>query len=254
MLMHAASPAARIADRAVMVDDLLARPRPSADLRNLLAWSVAADPASPAPLLRQAAELAQQTVAQQARLTTQSWAYVNDKDTLASIDYRLGDARSAASSLTSAPWRTQPFGTHLAQFLDRTLRDHGTLTLAGDADSASAEPYTAPSIVIDHGVLRFTLAAPLDQGGRLYAVLYHGGAVAGVLFFRIPPGFSGAQILPLPWARTYPQTDPPPPLWTDGKASITPALYDRRGCFCEGEARMDPNFAPYVPDSALPPA
>ena len=78
-----------------------------------------------------------------------------------------------------------------------------------------------------------------------------GDARVGVVFFRLPPGFSGTQVLPLPMQRGVPGTAPPPAVWLDGASHIDVALFDRRGCFCKWP-EMGPTYAAFDPQWAVP--
>jgi len=125
------------------------------------------------------------------------------------------------------------------------MQDGGPQTL-GETGPA------APTIRLSDGVLHLTQAAPAPNGARLYAVLRGRDGLAGVLFFCLPPGFSGTQILPLPGSFGQPATSAPPPLWTDKATTIDVVLFDRRGCFCDWPA-MGPHFAAYIPEPGIRP-
>jgi hypothetical protein len=214
-------------------------------VRNAFAWQVATDADAPPLLLRWAEYLAGQARTEFRASRPKGWGWVNAADTQAVLAARLGDTIRAARIEAELPWQTQPFGSHLAMFLD-TLTHQGTPQILGDTGP------DAPSITLAGGVLHLTQAAPAPQGARLYAVLRGRGGLAGVLFFRLPPGFSGTQILPLPSSEGPPGTAAPPPIWTDSATTIEIALFDRRGCFCSWPA-MGPNFAAYTPDPELAP-
>ncbi len=243
--LHAIGHGARDGDRATLLQAAYRNPRLSPLLRYALAHAVANDPASPPLLLRWADVLDVQAKQRLRRDDTRSPYLPGLIDTEAVLNYRLGDAVRAARLEADAPWLRAPLGSHLAFFLDSVLHDSGPFVL-GDSGPE------APKITLSQGVLRLDQAAPAPRGARLYAVLRGRDGLAGVLFFRLPPGFSGAQILPLPSSQSAPGTSPPAPIWTDKATTIEVALFDRRGCYCDWPS-MGPNFAAYQPDPLLTP-
>jgi hypothetical protein len=82
-----------------------------------------------------------------------------------------------------------------------------------------------------------------SQGGEIYALLYRGQTLRGLLLLRLAPGFQGEQILPLPVKKGAPRAGPPDPFWTDGATRIAVARTDLSGCHC-GDAFMGPWFTP----------
>ncbi len=244
-LVHAASPTAHFNDRIFLAEGIAHRPRISPAIRNALAWQAATDPGSPPRLLQWSEILASQAVHQIREYNPKSWDAINAADTEAMAAYRLGERLRAVRIQAELPWQTQPFGSHLALFLDGLMRDGGQHVL-GDSGPE------APTITLGNGVLHLTQTAPAPNGARLYAVLRDRRGLAGVLFFRLPPGFSGTQILPLPTSKGAPATTAPPPIWSDSATSIDVALFDRRGCACQWPA-MGPNFAAYIPNPSVQP-
>jgi membrane associated rhomboid family serine protease len=244
-LFHATSTGAHFADRIVLAEGIARRPFISPAIRNAIAWQAVTEPGSPPRLLQWSAILASQAVRQYRKANPKSWDTANAADTEAMVAYRLGEHLRAVRIQAELPWLTQPYGSHLALFLDGLMRDGGQHVL-GD----SGPP--APTITLGDGVLHLTQAAPAPNGARLYAVLRDRHGLAGVLFFRLPPGFSGTQILPLPASKGAPATTAPPPIWFDSATSITVALFDRRGCACQWPA-MGPNYAAYIPDPSVQP-
>ncbi len=260
-LLHGASPAARLQDRLLLARDVRAGSALPAAARDALAFSIAYDPQSPSPLLREGALLAAQAVLRQRRLVPPpaSKPTVTARiaqarldsylDTAAMLEARLGGAGSAAESLAGLPWATQPYASHLALALDRALHGRG-MEVVGSASPGTAGP-AAPDLILDHGTIRLTQAAPATRGAQIYAVLRSRDRLQGVLYFQLPPGFYGTQLLPLPTQLGPPGPNPPPAFWLDPASRIEVALFDRRGCFCDWP-RMGPSFAPYDPAWSFP--
>ena len=99
-------------------------------------------------------------------------------------------------------------------------------------------------------MFRLAVSEVAPAGARVYAVLRRHDALAGLIYFEIPPDYSGSQVLPLPWARRAPNTAAPPEIWTDPSTEIRIALFDRRSCFCKAP-RMSPSFTAISADSDL---
>ena len=234
--VHARDPAALRQDRAAMASRLLGGGigLAEASFSNAVAWSIAMDPAAPAPLLEQASELAARAVtfAVRAKPKDNSWAAASD--TLAVLEYRRGDLGSALRrEIPLLGWR-KDVDEHFAAFLDQSEREGGPQVWNGVRDDL-------PRLTLQNGAFRLTVPEALPAGARLYAVLRHHGRLAGLLTFQVPPAFSGARTLPIPWATGAPKTGDPPALWTDPSTELVIGLYDRRGCACP-RPHMGPTF------------
>jgi len=245
--MHAHDPAALRQDRAVMASRLLGGGigLAEANISNAVAWSIAMDPAAPAPLLEQASELAARAVAfaARAKLNDGSWAAASD--TLAMIEYRRGDLDAALHrEIPLLGWRGD-VDEHFAAFLDRSEHKGGPQVWNGGRDDL-------PGLTLQNGAFRLTVPEALPAGARLYAVLRHHGVLAGLLTVQVPPSFSGARTLPIPWAAGAPKTGDPPALWTDPATELVIGLYDRRGCACPAP-QMGPTFRATPAAGGVPP-
>lgn len=245
--VHAHDPAALRHDRAAMASRLLGGGigLAEANFSNTVAWSIAIDPAAPAPLLEQASELAARAVAfaVRAKLNDDFWAAASD--TLATLEYRSGDLASALHrEIPLLGWR-KDVDEHFAAFLDRSEREGGPQVWNGGRDDL-------PGLTLQNGAFRLTVPEALPAGARLYAVLRHHGLLAGLLTVQVPPAFSGARTLPIPWAAGAPKTGDPPALWTDPSTELVIGLYDRRGCACP-KPHMGPTFSATPTAAGVPP-
>jgi hypothetical protein len=242
---HASIDGAHAADRLALAETVFYRPNVAPLVRNALAWEIATEPGAPPVLLRWGRALADQGARQQRNIDGRSRIYAAVVDTEAVLEYRLGDPVRATRLEAELPWRLQPMGSHLALFLDTLLRERGSQVVGEEGPPA-------PAITVENGVLRLSQPAPAPQGARVYAVLRGRNGLAGVLFFHLPPNFSGTQILPLPGSQGAPGMAAPDPVWTDGRTTIEVGLFDRRGCYCSWP-EMGPHFAPYTPDPDISP-
>jgi membrane associated rhomboid family serine protease len=250
-LAHAYNPPAQAADRYTLAHAMLEHDHFSPGVKNEVAWAIAADPAAPPSALSDARLLAYRgveeaeraprgadTAAERARAAVLGAAM----DTEAALEYRLGYPAEAAAlqvainDRTSAAW-----GSHLALFLEQNYR-HGGARVVGGA-------VALPVLTLEHGLIRLEMAAPAQGGGEAFALLHHDGATIGVVQVRLPPGFMGSQILPLPTKSGAPTAEAPDPVWTDGRATLDVAWYDHTNCHCAYPA-IGPYFYRYSPQLA----
>ena len=243
-LGHALTQGAHAGDELVLAQTIFRRHTENPAVRNALAWQIATEPDAPPVLLRYGDALAVQAVRQLRRKPWNDPLLTAATDTEAVLEYRLGDPVRAMGLEAGLPWLRGEISSHLALFLDAVVRERG-LQVWGDGVAP------APGLVLDHGVLRLTQSAPVPGGARVFALLRGREGVAGVLYFRIPAGFSGSQVLPLPVTEAAPSTGGPPTLWTDATTRLQVALFDRRGCDCNEP--IGPDFAPYTPDPDIAP-
>jgi membrane associated rhomboid family serine protease len=239
-----AAPAAREADRLTFSHRVAASKAASSTARGKLAAEIADLPDASPALLRQGSILASQALEGLMQKNTDGSNISYALDTDARLFSRLGDRLTAVDAAARLPWNTQPFTNHLILLL-------ADLAMDGEPAVLGETGPEAPSISLAGGVLHVLQGRPARQGARAYVLVQRPDGPAGVLLIILPPGFSGAQILPLPTAMASPaQTIPA--LWTDGKSSLRLALFDRRGCYCDWPA-MGPYFAAYATGGSVSP-
>ncbi len=247
-ILHAHSEEARRTDRYRLASFMLAKGRFAPPVDNLVAWSIATDAKAPNAALADARLLVHQGIAQAEQTGAPANAAARRAaafqlfavtDTEAALDYRLGYAAKAVELEAGIDNRSDTLMRHMALFLDRATRDSGP-------------PTDMPAVSLDHNTIHLDVPYRASQGGEIYALLYRGPTLRGVMLLRLAPGFQGEQILPLPVKKGAPAGAPPDPLWTDGGTRIAVARYDLSGCHC-GAPFMGPWFTAFdISSSDLP--
>jgi len=234
--------ARRLADDRAIVAALAAHPETDSVETAAVASAVVNDRDAPETLRRAAFHLVSRSCAAGQTMSGGATAAGGATDALEDTD----DDSNLPPDLTSALiWPPAPMPPYFGKLLER-LGAQSSPTIFGGGVSAGA-----PALRLGGGVIAINATSTIDRGGRLYALVRDGqGAIAGMLFIMIPPGFSGSQILPIPTSRGAPSTTPPPPLWTDSTTRLQVAVFDRRPCSLRGEV-MGPSFYP-MPESSAP--
>jgi hypothetical protein len=254
-LAHAENPAGQAADRYTLAHAMLAHDHFAPGVKDVVAWAIAADSAAPLSALSDARLLAYRGVEEAERAprggdstTERARAAVlgTSMDTEAALEYRLGyPAEAAALQVAINDRTTTAWGSHLALFLEQNYRRSGVHMVGSTAP--------LPMLTLEHGVMRLDMAAPAERGGEVFALLHHDGATIGVVQVRLPPGFTGSQILPLPVKSGAPTAEAPDSVWTDGRATLDVAWFDHTSCHCAYPSTgplMGPYFYRYSPQLA----
>ena len=250
--LHARNGQARAADRYALAQDMLGADRFPPGVQNLIAWEIAIDAAAPRSALSDARLLAYRGTEEAERLTTLPGNAVTRRanaatlsavtDTQAALDDRLGYPVAAAETEADILGREPYMLAHMMLFLE-----HAGL---GELNANA----TWPRLWLDRGVMHLNVPVPPAQGGELYALLHRDGALLGMVLLRVPAGFSGAQMLPLPVRQNAPTEAPPAAMWIDGRTQVNVARYDPTGCHCAGESWLGSLYTAYDPRiSPLPP-
>jgi hypothetical protein len=157
-------------DEQLRVIDAFARSRAATvDALNLIAWTFATDPKAGPAELRVARAAA-------ARALGKDPSSVEVQDTLATVDYRLGDFDRAIAeerAIVDGAHADGVYATQLARFLEARLKQ------SGPPPQAAALRFSSEAAELDH--------AP-PEGLVVYALVYVDGKRAGLARLRLAPG------------------------------------------------------------------
>lgn len=181
----------RRASHAELLQRLLKFENSPPALDNAFAWDIAISPATTSPELDDAKALVERAISGQSAHNPNDPGIRDYTDTLATIDYRLGQFAEAVRLEQPLTYNPAISGSRsqMARFLDLYWHRHGPLLIG--------LPAILPELVLKsfqgHWSLDVTIPDPQPEGAEIYALVRQGASLRGMIRIYIAPGRDADQ-------------------------------------------------------------